>query len=89
MHGRWSGIRLTLFMLLFFNKNLYFMMPNFWFGWNNGFSGQSFFDDVYISSFNLFATNFAVCALATWEIDINVDDEKQKALIDIFLPQLY
>ncbi len=64
-------------------------MPNFWFGWNNGFSGQSYFDDVYISSFNLFATNFAVCALATWEIDINVDDEKQKALIDIFLPQLY
>lgn len=26
-HGRWSGVRLTIFMLIFFNKNILFTMP--------------------------------------------------------------
>ena len=42
-----------------------------------------------MSSFNLFATNFAVCALAVWDIDINVDDPKKKSIFDLFLPQIY
>lgn len=73
-------------MILFFNKNLAFTLPEFWFGWNNGFSGQSYYDEVYIASFNLFATNLAVCFFAVWEQDIEVDDKKQKSLIDLFLP---
>jgi hypothetical protein len=39
-----------------------------------------------MSAFNIFATNFAVCALAVWDIDINVDSEKKKSIIDLFLP---
>jgi P-type E1-E2 ATPase len=39
VHGRWSGIRLTTFMLIFFNKNMVYTLPQFWFGWNSGFSG--------------------------------------------------
>ncbi len=42
-----------------------------------------------MSAFNIFATNFAVCALAVWDIDINVDDPKTKRIIDLFLPQIY
>ncbi len=86
VHGRWSGIRLSTFMLIFFNKNLSYTLPQFWFGWNNGFSGQTYYDETYMSSFNIFATNFAVCALAVWDMDINVDDKKKSSIFDLFLP---
>lgn len=42
-----------------------------------------------MSGFNIFATNFAVCCLAVWDIDINVDDTKKKSIYDLFLPQIY
>jgi len=42
-----------------------------------------------MSAFNLFATNFACCAAAVWDIDINVDDKKKSAIFDLFLPQIY
>lgn len=61
-------------MLLFFNKNLFFTMPQFWFGWNNGFSGQTYYDEIYMSAFNLFATNFAICGYAVWEQDLPYND---------------
>ncbi len=89
MHGRWSGWRLSIFMLLFFHKNIVFTLPQFWFGWNCGFSGQSYFDDIYMSAFNIFATNIACCALAVWDIDINLEDKKKSAIFDLFLPQIY
>ena len=76
-------------MLIFFHKNIIFTFPQFWFGWNCGFSGMSFFDDIYMSAFNIFATNFACCAAAVWDIDINVDDKKKTAIFNLFLPQIY
>ncbi len=39
-----------------------------------------------MSAFNIFATNFAVMALAVWDIDVNIDDPKKKKLFDLFLP---
>jgi hypothetical protein len=39
-----------------------------------------------MSAFNIFATNFACCALAVWDIDINIDDKKKSAIFDLFLP---
>ena len=39
VHGRWSGVRLTNFMLFFFNKNVVFSMAQIWFGIFNGYSG--------------------------------------------------
>lgn len=44
---------------------------------------------MYISFFNMFATNLAVCMFAVSEIDIEVDNEKTKAIVDLFLPQIY
>lgn len=89
VHGRWSGLRITLFMLLFFNKNIAYTLPQFWFGWNNGFSGSAYYDDIYMSCFNLFATNLAVCCIAVWDIDIMANNDKLQGVIELFLPQIY
>ena len=42
-----------------------------------------------MSAFNIFATNIACCALAVWDIDINLEDKKKSAIFDLFLPQIY
>jgi magnesium-transporting ATPase (P-type) len=90
VHGRWSGYRLSMFMLLYFNKNIMYTLPEFYFGWSNGFSGQPYFDEVYMSAFNMFATNFAVCIFAVWEIDLICDpSHKDYKLVDLFMPQIY
>jgi magnesium-transporting ATPase (P-type) len=89
VHGRWSGVRLSFFMLFFFQKNIVFTMQQFWFGWYNGFSGQTYYDDVYLTSFNTFVTAIAICALAVFDQDINVEDKSKKDLIEIFFPFIY
>lgn len=88
-HGRWSGIRLSYFMLFFFHKNLVFTLPQFWFGWYNGFSGQSFYDDAYLTMFNTIVTAIAICTLGIWDQDINDEDKKTNELTEIFYPFLY
>eukprot|EP00347_Sterkiella_histriomuscorum_P004736 403359304 len=89
VHGRWNGIRLSHFMLFFFHKNLVFTIPQFWFGWYNGFSGQSFYDDNYLTVFNSIATSIALIAFGVLDQDINPNDEKSKKLIELFYPFLY
>eukprot|EP00347_Sterkiella_histriomuscorum_P002642 403367358 len=89
VHGRWSGVRLSVFMLFFFHKNLVFTLPQFWFAWYSGFSGQTFYDDIYLTSFNTFVTAIAVCTIAIWDQDLNPSDKKQGSLIELFFPFLY
>lgn len=89
VHGRWCGSRLSVFMLFFFHKNLVFTLPQFWFGWYNGFSGQSFYDDMYLTLYNTTVTAIAICTIAIWDQDINPNDPKYAKLIDVFYPYLY
>ena len=40
-------------ILYFFYKNLVMTMPHFLYAFNNGFSGQTIYDDWYIAFYNV------------------------------------
>ena len=42
VHGRWSYLRISMLIQYSFYKNFTFTLPNFYFGFFNGFSGQVF-----------------------------------------------
>lgn len=46
MHGRESYRRNAFLIIYMFYKNILFVMPQFWFGFWNVFSGQSIYDDL-------------------------------------------
>lgn len=43
-------------ILYFFYKNMLFTVPQFIAAFYNGFSGQTIFDDIYITLYNLIFT---------------------------------
>ncbi|KAH7830451.1 putative phospholipid-transporting ATPase VD [Monocercomonoides exilis] len=55
-HGRMNYKRLSMVILYSFYKNFVFTLTMFWFGWFNGFSGQSMYESWFISLFNLIFT---------------------------------
>jgi len=57
-HGRLNYIRNSELNLYFFYKNLVLTAPHVYFAWYNGFSGQTIYDDYYISFFNLVHTSW-------------------------------
>lgn len=89
VHGRWNGIRLSNFMLFFFQKNIVFTLPQFWYGWQSGFSGQTYFEDAYLTMFNTMVTAFAIGAYGVWEQDINYNDPQKNKIKELLLPYLY
>jgi magnesium-transporting ATPase (P-type) len=70
VHGRWNYIRISEMILYFFYKNMLFTIPQFIFAFYCGFSGQTIFDDVYISLYNLFFTSFPLVVRAILEQDV-------------------
>jgi len=58
-------------ILYFFYKNLVLTIPHLLYAFLNGFSGQSIFDDYYISFYNLFYTSWPLVIKATFEQDVN------------------
>lgn len=70
VHGRWSYIRITEMILYFFYKNMIFTMPQVAFAWFNGFSGQSLYDDWYITFYNLAFTSMPLVIRALFDQDI-------------------
>jgi len=78
-HGRYNYIRITELILYFFYKNIIFTIPQVFFAFINEFSGQSYFDDYYISFYNLFFTALPIWSKALFEMDINYKMEKDGA----------
>jgi magnesium-transporting ATPase (P-type) len=56
VHGRWCYIRNAELILYFFYKNMVFTVPQFMYAYINGFSGQSIYDDFYITCYNMIFT---------------------------------
>ena len=50
IHGRWNYIRISEMILYFFYKNMLFTLPQFITAFFCGFSGQTIFDDIYITA---------------------------------------
>jgi P-type E1-E2 ATPase len=64
VHGRWNYIRISEMILYFFFKNMLFTSPQFILAFFSGFSGQSTYDDWYISFYNLIFTSIPLVVRA-------------------------
>lgn len=87
MHGRWCYLRNGELILYFFYKNLIFTLPQFIFAYMNGYSGQTVYDDYYITCYNLIFTALPLCAKAVWDQDVNPTTDGDD--IKPYLPKLY
>ena len=76
VHGRWNYIRISEMTLYFFYKNMLFTIPQFVAAFFNGFSGQTIFDDIYITLYNLLFTSIPLLFRAVLEQDVNYVYEK-------------
>jgi magnesium-transporting ATPase (P-type) len=70
VHGRWNYIRISEMILYFFYKNMLFTIPQFIFAFYCGFSGQTIFDDIYITLYNLTFTSLPLVVRAVLEQDV-------------------
>lgn len=70
VHGRWNYIRIAEMILYFFYKNMLFTIPQFIFAFYCGYSGQTIFDDVYITMYNLVFTSLPLVIRAVLEQDV-------------------
>lgn len=66
-HGRMCYLRNAELILYFFYKNFVLTLPHVLFAFNNGFSGQTIFDENYIAFYNLFYTSWPLVIKATFE----------------------
>jgi magnesium-transporting ATPase (P-type) len=71
VHGRWSYIRISEMIVYFFYKNMIFTIPQFYFGFFSGYSGQTIFDDSYIALYNLVFTALPLIARGVCDQDVN------------------
>eukprot|EP00742_Colponemidia_sp_Colp-10_P004432 GILJ01004732.1.p1 GENE.GILJ01004732.1~~GILJ01004732.1.p1 ORF type:complete len:1202 (-),score=174.20 GILJ01004732.1:68-3673(-) len=86
VHGRWSYVRIAHFILYFFYKNIAFTLCQFWFGFMNGFSAQTVFEDWYLTLYNTIFTAIGLVVRAVLEQDVNPHDS---AYIKSVFPKLY
>jgi magnesium-transporting ATPase (P-type) len=70
-HGRYNYIRNAELILYFFYKNIIFTVPQVYFAFVSDFSGQTVFDDWYLSFYNMFFTALPIIVRAIFETDIN------------------
>ena len=70
VHGRLSYIRISEMILYFFYKNMILTAAQFVFLFYNGYSGQTIYDDWYISFYNLAFTSIPLIIRALFDKDI-------------------
>lgn len=98
VHGRWSYIRISEMILYFFYKNMIFTIPQVVYCFFNAYSGQSIFDDWYISFYNLAFTSIPLVIRAVFDQDLyykswiqrgtNVEVNQKQSLREYY-PYLY
>lgn len=70
VHGRWSYIRISEMILYFFYKNMIFAISQVAYSFWNGYSGQSVYDDWYITFYNLAFTSMPLVVRALFDQDL-------------------
>lgn len=81
-HGRLAYTRLARMITYFFYKNMVFTLPLWIYGFYSAYSGQTFYDDMYITLYNILFTLLPVFAFAIFEQDV----PEEKAVL---FPELY
>ena len=74
-HGRLSYLRNSEQILYFFYKNLVLTIPQVFYAFYNGFTGQTIYGDYFISFYNLLFTSWPLLIKAIIEQDISYDIE--------------
>ncbi|OMJ80579.1 hypothetical protein SteCoe_19121 [Stentor coeruleus] len=72
VHGRFNYIRQSEMILYFFYKNLVFTLPQFLFSHYCAYSGQTVYDDWYLTFYNLVFTALPLFMRALFERDYEV-----------------
>eukprot|EP00826_Nyctotherus_ovalis_P004059 TRINITY_DN1083_c0_g5_i2.p1 TRINITY_DN1083_c0_g5~~TRINITY_DN1083_c0_g5_i2.p1 ORF type:complete len:1166 (+),score=321.79 TRINITY_DN1083_c0_g5_i2:252-3749(+) len=88
IHGRLAYLRIAELILYFFYKNVVFTLPQIYFGFFCGFSGQTFYDDWYISFYNLFFTSIPLLFKGMFEHDLHHIADRKLPLNSLY-PYLY
>lgn len=82
VHGRYNYVRQSEMIMYFFYKNLVFTIPQFFFAFYCAFSGQTVYDDWYITFYNMVFTAIPLLVRALLEKDIIIP--KRDDLINSF-----
>jgi phospholipid-transporting ATPase len=82
VHGSWSYHRVSKVILYSFYKNVALFMTQFWYSFQNGFSGQTIYESWTLSSFNVLFTLFPPFAIGLFDQFVSA------RLLDRY-PQLY
>jgi phospholipid-transporting ATPase len=88
VHGRLSYLRISELILYFFYKNIVFTLPQIYYGFFCAFSGQTFYDDWYITTYNLFFTSIPLLFKGLFEHDVHHIKDRKLPLNNIY-PYLY
>ena len=78
-HGRINLNRISKLILYFFYKNIIFTISQLFFCPFALSSGQTIFDDWYITCYNLIFTAVPLCVSALTDYDVREEDGKQVA----------
>ncbi|CAL8349182.1 unnamed protein product [Gadus morhua 'NCC'] len=73
VHGRWSYRRITFFVLFFIHKTCNFALVNIWFGFFNGFSAQSMYENWFIAMYTSLYTSIPIQLYAFFEQDVSAE----------------
>ncbi|PUU74450.1 hypothetical protein B9Z19DRAFT_1000538 [Tuber borchii] len=82
VHGAWSYQRISKVILYSFYKNITLYMTQFWFSFQNGFSGQVIYESWTLSFYNVFFTVLPPLVMGVFDQFISA------RLLDRY-PQLY
>jgi magnesium-transporting ATPase (P-type) len=73
-HGRTNNVRVSTMILYFFYKNFVFTLSHFYFAFYCNFSGQTIYDDWYITLYNLIFTSLPLMMRTVFDHDVKPDD---------------
>ena len=70
VHGRWSYIRISEMIMYFFYKNMIFTLPQIINSFYCAYSGNSVYDDWYITGYNLAFTSIPLIVRGVFDQDL-------------------
>ncbi|KAJ1919999.1 hypothetical protein IWQ60_007103 [Tieghemiomyces parasiticus] len=71
IHGRYSYLRIANIIFYSFYKNIVLITVQFWFGFNNAWSGQTLYLDYYLTLFNTVFTCLPPVVAAIFDKDVD------------------
>jgi phospholipid-translocating P-type ATPase (flippase) len=76
-HGRFNYIRQSEMILYFIYKNLVFTLPQYYFAFYCTYSGQTVYDDWYITTYNMILTALPLLVKGLFERDLKIPSRTQ------------